>query len=78
MSSIVSVGAAALPFRSIQPGPERLLTQDNPNSQGLAVVTTDRTGSPWVIFFSQVPGAAAADKVYVLRNAEIPSGQPGG
>jgi endonuclease YncB( thermonuclease family) len=77
MTSVVDVGAVAIPFRSIQPGPERLLTQDDPNSQGLAVVTTDQTGSPWVIYFSQVPGAASVDKVYVLRNAEIPSGQAG-
>ncbi|MEA2582259.1 MAG: hypothetical protein QOF33_344, partial [Thermomicrobiales bacterium] len=74
-SSVVDVGAVAISFRSIQPGPERLLTQDDPNSQGLAVVTTDQTGSPWVVYFSQTP-AQPANKVYVLRNAEIPAGQP--
>jgi endonuclease YncB( thermonuclease family) len=70
---VVDVGAAAIPFRSIQPGPERLLTQDDPNSQGLAVVTTDQNGAPWVVYFSQTPGQPA-NKAYVLRNAEIPTG----
>jgi hypothetical protein len=73
MGSVVDVGAVAIPFRSIQPGPERLLTQDDPNSQGLAVVTTDQTGSPWVIYFSQTAGQPA-NKTYVLRNADIPAG----
>jgi endonuclease YncB( thermonuclease family) len=76
-SSVVDVGATALPFRAIEPGPERLLTQDDPNSQGLAVVTTDQTGSPWVIYVSQQNGAPAVDKVFVLRDANIPAGETG-
>jgi hypothetical protein len=73
--AVVDVGAAAIPFRSIEPGREILLTQDDPNTQGIPVVTTDMTGSPWVVYFSQpATGDALPDKVYVLRNAEIPSG----
>jgi hypothetical protein len=71
--AVVDVGASAISYRSIQPGPERLMTQDDPNSQGLAVVTTDQTGSPWIIYFSQT-GDSPANRVYVLRNAEIPTG----
>jgi hypothetical protein len=70
--SVVDVGAVAIPFRSIQPGREILLTQDDPNSQGIPIVTTDVTGSPWVVYFSQPPDGAP-NKVYVLRNAEIPN-----
>lgn len=72
--AVVDVGASAIPFRSIQPGPERLMTQDDPNSQGLAVVTTDQTGAPWIIYFSQT-GDQPANRAYVLRNAEIPTGR---
>ena len=35
----------AIPFRSIEPGPESLLTQDDPNTQGIAVLTIDATGT---------------------------------
>jgi endonuclease YncB( thermonuclease family) len=73
IGSVVDVGAVAIPFRSIQPGREILLTQDDPNTQGIAVVTTDVTGSPWVVYFSEIPGSDAPNKVYVLRNAEIPT-----
>jgi hypothetical protein len=49
------------------------MTQDDPNSQGLAVVTTDQTGAPWIIYFS-LSGDGTVNRVYVLRNAEIPTG----
>jgi len=71
-SSVVDVGAVAVTFRSIQPGPERLLTQDDPNSQGRPVIAIDQTGAPWVFYFSTKP-SQPVDKAYVLRNAEIPS-----
>jgi hypothetical protein len=71
--SVVDVGAVSIAFRAIEPGPERLMTQDDPNSQGLAVVTTDQTGAPWIIYFS-LSGDGTVNRVYVLRNAEIPTG----
>jgi hypothetical protein len=72
VGDVVDVGGVAIPFRSIQPGPEKILTQDDPNTQGISAVTTDVTGAPWVIYFSESPGKSP-DKVVVLRNATIPS-----
>jgi len=68
----VDVGAVAIPFRSIQPGPEVILTEDQPNTQGRPIVTTDLSGRPWIIYFNEPPGGVA-NEVRVLRNAEIPS-----
>lgn len=74
IGSVVDVGAVAIPFRSIEPGPEVLLTQDDPDTQGLAAVAIDITDRPWLLYLSEVPGSPP-DKVYVLRNAEIPTGR---
>ncbi|HEY8446785.1 MAG TPA: hypothetical protein VIL01_06720 [Thermomicrobiales bacterium] len=72
VGAVVDVGAVAIPFRSIAPGAEVVLTQDDPDTQGLAVITTDVTGKPWLIYASEVPGELP-DKIHVLRNAEIPT-----
>lgn len=69
----IDVGAVAIPFRSIEPGPEVVLTKDDPNIQGRAVVTTDITGKPWLIYLIAQPGAAAATQIGLLRNAEVPA-----
>lgn len=68
----VDVGAVAAPFRSIEPGPEVVLTRDIVSTQGIAGVTSDVTGRPWLIFYSEPPGGAA-NAVMVLRNAQIPA-----
>ncbi len=70
-SGVVDVGAVAIPFRSIAPGVEVILTRDDPNTQGQAVITTDVVGKPWLIYASESPGNPP-DQIYVLRNAEIP------
>ena len=68
----VDVGAVAIPYRSIQPGPEVILTTDQPNTQGRPIVATDITGRPWIIYFSE-PGDGVANETRVLRNADIPT-----
>lgn len=70
-AGVVDVGAVAIPYRSIQPGPEVVLTADQENTQGRPIVATDVTGRPWIVYFSEPPGGAA-NEVRVLRNAEIP------
>jgi hypothetical protein len=67
----VDVGAVAIPYRSIQPGPEVVLTTDQENTQGRPIVATDVTGRPWIVYFSE-PAGGAANEVRILRNAEIP------
>jgi hypothetical protein len=70
-SGAVDVGAVAIPYRSIQPGPEVVLTEDQPNTQGRPVVAADVTGRPWIVYFSE-PEGGPADEVRILRNAEVP------
>jgi endonuclease YncB( thermonuclease family) len=67
----VDVGAVAIPYRSIQPGPEVVLTADQDNTQGRPTVATDVTGRPWIVFFSEPPDGTAND-VRILRNADVP------
>lgn len=69
--STIDVGAVGISYRSIEPGPEVLLTVDQPNTQGRPIVATDLTGRPWIIYFSE-PDGGVANEVRVLRNAEIP------
>ncbi len=68
---IVDVGATAIDFRSLEPGNEVVLTRDDPNSQGRAVIAIDVTGRPWFVFFGQIPGFPPT-QVGALRNANIP------
>jgi endonuclease YncB( thermonuclease family) len=69
--STVDVGAVAIPYRSIQPGPEVILTEDQPDTQGRPIVATDITGRPWIVYFNEPPGGIA-NEVRVLRNANVP------
>jgi hypothetical protein len=71
IGAVVDVGAVAIPFRSIAPGVEVSLTQDDPDTQGQAVITTDILGKPWLIYASETPNNPP-DRIYVLRNADIP------
>ncbi|MCC6944911.1 MAG: hypothetical protein IT335_10075 [Thermomicrobiales bacterium] len=70
--TIVDVGAAAIAYRSLEPGNEIILTRDDPNSQGRPVIAIDVTGKPWFVFFGQIPGGYPSTQVGVLRNANIP------
>ena len=68
----VDVGAVAIPYRSIEPGPEVILTEDQEDTQGRPIVSTDITGRPWIVYFNEPPGGIS-NEVRVLRNAEIPA-----
>jgi hypothetical protein len=69
--TVVDVGAAAIAYRSVEPGAETIVTQDDPNTQGISAVTTDLTGNPWFIFYGEVPGEEPTI-VGVIRNANVP------
>lgn len=68
---IVDIGATAIAYRSLEPGNEIILTRDDPNSQGRAVIAIDVTGKPWFVFFGEIPGFPST-QVGALRNANIP------
>lgn len=68
---LVDVGVSAIDFRSTLPGPEVIVTRDDPNSQGRPVLAVDVTGRPWFVFFGEIPGFVAT-QVGALRNATIP------
>ena len=69
--NIVDVGATAISYRSVEPGPQTIVTQDDPNTQGISAIAVDLTGNPWFVYFSEVPGQAPTS-VGVIRNANIP------
>lgn len=68
---VVDVGATAIGFRSVEPGRETIVTRDDPNTQGISAVSVDLTGTPWFIFFSEIPGQEPTS-VGVIRNANVP------
>lgn len=68
---IVDVGASAIGYRSVEPGPETIVTQDDPNTQGISAVAVDLTGNPWFVFYGEIPGQEPTS-VGVIRNANIP------
>jgi hypothetical protein len=65
------VGATAIGFRSVEPGAETIVTQDDPNTQGISAVSVDLTGNPWFIYFGEIPGQDPTT-VGVIRNANVP------
>jgi len=69
--NIVDVGATAIGYRSVEPGPETIVTQDDPNTQGIPAVAVDLTGTPWFIYFGEIPGQDPTI-VGVIRNANVP------
>lgn len=69
--NIVDVGATAIGYRSVEPGPETIVTQDDPNTQGIPAVAVDLTGNPWFIYFGEIPGQDPTI-VGVIRNANVP------
>ena len=58
-------------IRSVEPGPETIVTQDDPNTQGISAVAVDLTGTPWFIYFGEIPGQDPTI-VGVIRNANVP------
>jgi hypothetical protein len=71
IGSTVKIGATAVAYRSVEPGPEVILTQDDPNNQGFPDMTTDVTGKPWLVFLGEVPGLEPT-QVTTIRNARVP------
>lgn len=69
--SIVDVGATAIAYRSVEPGPETIVTQDDPNTQGISAIAVDLTGNPWFVYFGEIPGQDPT-MVGVIRNANVP------
>ncbi len=69
--NIVDVGATGIAFRSVEPGPETIVTQDDPNTQGISAVAVDLTGTPWFVYFGEIPGQDPTI-VGVIRNANVP------
>ena len=57
---------------SITPGPEVNLTGTIDGAQGRPGITTDATGLPWVIYYSQSAEDAPPDGVEAIRNFVIP------
>lgn len=68
---VVDVGATAIGYRSVEPGPETIVTQDDPNTQGISAVAVDLTGNPWFVYFGEIPGQEPTI-VGVIRNANVP------
>ncbi len=69
--NVVDVGATGIAFRSVEPGPETIVTQDDPNTQGISAVAVDLTGTPWFVYFGEIPGQDPTI-VGVIRNANVP------
>jgi endonuclease YncB( thermonuclease family) len=67
----VDIAAVAVPVKSITPGPEVILTNDQEGAHGRPSITTDITGLPWVIYYSQ-PIGGTPDAVDAIRNFIIP------
>jgi hypothetical protein len=65
------VAGVALLTGAITPGPEVVITGEIDGVQGRAAVTTDATGLPWVIYFSQ-PEDGLPNAVEAIRNFLIP------
>lgn len=72
IGSLVKIGASSVGYRSVEPGPEVILTQDDPNTQGFPSITTDVVGRPWVVFLGEIPGFDPSI-VGTIRNARVPS-----
>ena len=67
----VDVAGVAIPAKSITPGPEVILTNDEEGLHGRPSVITDITGLPWVMYYSQ-PVDGTPNAVEAIRNFIIP------
>lgn len=68
----VKVGAIAIAPGQTQTGTEETLTAGEEGIQGIATVSVDTLGRPWVMYFHQ-PLQQAVKEVRVLRSARISS-----
>jgi hypothetical protein len=67
----VDIAGVAVPAKSITPGPEVILTNDEEGLHGRPSVSTDVTGLPWVMYYSQ-PVDGTPNAVEAIRNFIIP------
>jgi hypothetical protein len=67
----VDVAGVAIPAKSITPGPEVILTNDEEGLHGRPSINTDVTGLPWVMYYSQ-PVDGTPNAVEAIRNFIIP------
>ncbi len=68
----VKVGSIAIAPGQTMPGPEESLTAGEEGIQGIATVSVDTLGRPWVMYFHQ-PLQQPVKEVRVLRSAQISS-----
>jgi hypothetical protein len=68
----VKVGAIAIAPGETMPGPEESLTAGEEGVQGIATVSVDTLGRPWVMYFHQ-PVQEPVKEARVLRSANISS-----
>jgi hypothetical protein len=69
----VKVGAVAIAPGETVPGTEETLTAGEEGIQGIASVSVDTLGRPWVMYFHQPPQQTIVNEARVLRSATIPS-----
>ncbi len=62
----------AIPYRSVVPGPETVLTTSEANSQGRPGLATDLTSRPWIVYISE-SSDGKTNQVEALRNASVPA-----
>ena len=68
----VKVASVAIPYRSVVPGPETVLTTSEPNSQGRPGQTADLTSQPWIVYIAE-SSDGKTNQVMALRTASVPS-----
>ncbi len=68
----VKVGSLAIAPGESMPGPEESLTAGEEGIQGIATVSVDTLGRPWIMYFHQ-PLQQPVKEVRVLRSAQISS-----
>ena len=71
----VKVTAVAIPYRSVTPGPETVLTTSEANSQGRPGIASDLTSTPWIVYISE-SSDGKSNQVEALRNAAVPAIAP--
>lgn len=71
VNKAVKVASVAIPYRSIEPGPETVLTTDEANSQGRSGLATDLTSKPWIVYIAESKDGKT-NRVEALCNADVP------
>ena len=68
----VKLTSVAIPYRSVVPGPETVLTTSEANSQGRPGIATDLTSKPWIVYISE-SSDGKTNHIEALRNASVPA-----